>query len=357
MYDPPDIPPLQRELESDIRRALDAKTKPPGSLGRIESLALQMALVQGTLHPSVTLPAIIVFAGDHGIVEHGVSAWPQAVTAEMVRNMVAGGAAISVLARVLDIELEVVDSGVAADLGGLDGLLDRKIARGTRSFARESAMTVEERDRALAAGAELAQAACERGSNVLGFGEMGIGNTSSAAMIMSLVADRPISECVGAGAGLDETGVELKRSVLERALARVHAALGDDDPRTRAGALAVLAQCGGFEIAMMSGAMLGAASRRAVVVVDGFIASAAALVARSVAPAIDGYLVWAHRSAERGHAAMLQSAAVEPLLDLGMRLGDGTGAALAIPMLRASAAILNDMASFEQAGVSGRERD
>ncbi|MDX1432032.1 MAG: nicotinate-nucleotide--dimethylbenzimidazole phosphoribosyltransferase [Gammaproteobacteria bacterium] len=357
MFEAPDIPPLHLELEGEIQRLLDAKTKPPGSLGRLESLALQLGLVQGTTAPAVTRPAIIVFAGDHGVVADGVSAWPQAVTAEMVRNMLAGGAAINVLARRLDIELEIVDSGVAADLSGLDGLIHERIAPGTRSFTRESAMSAEERDRALGRGVVLAVAACERGSNVLGFGEMGIGNTSSAAMIMSLVADRPLSECVGAGAGLDETGVELKRSVLERALARVHAELGDDDPQTGPGALAVLAQCGGYEIAMMCGAMLGGASRRALVVVDGFIASAAALVARAVAPSIGGYLVWAHRSAERGHAAMLESAGAEPLLDLGMRLGEGTGAALAIPLLRSSAAILTDMASFAQAGVSERDHD
>ena len=354
MFESPRIPALELERRAELQRLLDDKTKPPGSLGRLESLALQMALVQGNTRPAVERPAIIVFAADHGVVDEGVSAWPQAVTAQMVENMLAGGAAINVLARALDIELSVVDSGVAAELAARADLLDRKIARGTRNFAKESAMTGEERDRALAAGCALAVEACARGSNVLGFGEMGIGNTSSAAMIMSLLADRPLAECVGAGAGLDESGVAFKRSVLERASARVHAALEDRDPGTREGALAVLAECGGFEIAMMAGAMLGAASRRALVIVDGFIAGSAALVARTVDAGVAPYLVWAHRSAERGHGAMLESLDAEPLLDLGMRLGEGTGAALAVPLLRAAAAVINDMASFEQARVSGR---
>ncbi|MDX1432194.1 MAG: nicotinate-nucleotide--dimethylbenzimidazole phosphoribosyltransferase [Gammaproteobacteria bacterium] len=357
MFQAPPIPAPERQLEAELQRVLDTKTKPPGSLGRLETLAMQMGLAQGTTRPTVMRPAIILFAGDHGVVEEGVSAWPQAVTAQMVENMLAGGAAINVLADTLDIELGIVDSGVAADLSARAQRVDRKIARGTRNFAKHSAMSADERDRALTAGCELAVAACARGSNVLGFGDMGIGNTSSAAMIMSLVADRPMAECVGAGAGLDESGIAFKRSVLERAAARVHAALEDADPATPGGALAVLAECGGFEIAMMAGAMLGAASCRALVVVDGFIAGAAALTARTVAADINPYLVWAHRSAERGHAAMLESLDAVPLLDLGMRLGEGTGAALAVPLLRAAAAVINDMASFEEARVSGRAGD
>jgi len=350
----PDMPALDCGIEAALRARLDAKTKPRGSLGRLEDLAVQLGRIQGSEAPRAERPAVVVFAADHGVAGQGVSAFPAAVTAQMVRNFLAGGAAISVLARSLDLVLEVVDAGVDADLSGLDGLTHRKVARGTRDFVAEPAMSVAERDGAIAAGIEIAAAHADAGTRVIGFGDMGIGNTSSAALLMSLLLGRPVSQCVGAGTGLDAAGLDRKRRVLERAHRRVHAALAGHDPASADGALAVLAECGGLEIAMMAGAMLGAAARRVAVIVDGFIASAALLAAWRARPAVLDFCIFAHRSGERGHGALLEAVGARPLLDLDMRLGEGTAAALAVPIVRAALDLLERMASFEQAGVSGR---
>jgi len=342
---------LERALEPALRAKIDAKTKPLGSLGRLEALALQIGLVQGTLEPKLEAPAIIVFAADHGVTAEGVSAYPREVTAQMVRNFLRGGAAINVLARLHGLELAIVDAGVDADLGDHPGLTKARIARGTRNFVHEPAMSEEQLARALATGAALVAERARRGSNVLGFGDMGIGNTSSAALLAALVLELPLEQCVGAGAGLDARGVERKVAVLERARGRILAA------HPRLDAIAALGEAGGFELAMIAGAALAAAERRRLVLVDGFIATAALLAAARMAPAVLDYCVFSHCSGERGHRPLLERLGARPLLDLDLRLGEGTGAALAYPLLASAVAFLNEMASFGEAGVSEARRE
>jgi nicotinate-nucleotide--dimethylbenzimidazole phosphoribosyltransferase len=342
----PVVAPLERGLEAALREKIDHKTKPPGSLGRLEALALQLGLIQSSLTPVIARPTLIVFAGDHGIVAEGVSPYPQAVTVQMVANFVAGGAAINAFSGVAGMALEVVNAGVAGDLSALTSVIDMPIGPGTRNFADQPAMTREQALRAITAGAMRARHHAALGSNVVGFGEMGIGNTSSAACLMSRLCDLPIDACVGRGTGLDDAGLARKRAVLAGALAR-HPASRDP--------VEVLATFGGFEIAMMTGAFLGAAAQHMTILVDGFIASSALLVAARIAPAVLDYCVFAHQSDESGHRQLLAHFKAQPLLSLGLRLGEGTGAALALPLLRAASAFMEQMASFDTAGVSGRE--
>jgi len=342
----PAVAPLERGLEAALREKIDHKTKPPGSLGRLEALALQLGLIQSSLTPVIARPTLIVFAGDHGIVAEGVSPYPQAVTVQMVANFVAGGAAINAFSGVAGMALEVVNAGVAGDLRALASVIDMPIGPGTRNFADQPAMTREQALRAITAGAMRASHHAALGSNVIGFGEMGIGNTSSAACLMSRLCDLPIDACVGRGTGLDDAGLARKRAVLAGALARHPASI---DP------VEVLATFGGFEIAMMTGAFLGAAAQRMTILVDGFIASSALLVAARIAPAVLDYCVFAHQSDEAGHQQLLAHFKAQPLLSLGLRLGEGTGAALTLPLLRAASAFMEQMASFDTAGVSGRE--
>jgi nicotinate-nucleotide--dimethylbenzimidazole phosphoribosyltransferase len=341
-----EVEPLDQTLRAELQHIIDTKTKPPGSLGQLEVLARQMGLIQRTTHPTVARPALIVFAGDHGIAQEGVSPYPQAVTAQMVANFLAGGAAINALSRVAGIALEVVNAGVATPLPPSEGLIDIPVAAGTRNFAREPAMTREQAFAAMQAGAGRVRHHAALGTNVIGFGEMGIANTSAAACLMSRLCDVPIDECVGRGTGLDDAGLAKKRDVLAAALA--HHAVSRNP-------LDVLASFGGFEIAMMTGAYLAAAQARMTVLVDGFIASSALLVADAFAPQLREYCVFAHASNEAGHRRMLDHFGARPLLALDMRLGEGTGAALAVPLLRAAAAFVNDMASFESAGVANRD--
>lgn len=331
-------PPLALQLKAVI----DNKTKPLGSLGALEYLAKQLGMIQGSVTVSIDRPAILVFAGDHGVVAEGVSAYPQDVTWQMVENFLAQGAAINVFARHNDIALHVVDAGVNHHFGPRAGLIDRKIASGTRNFAAEPAMTAQQCATAMQHGAALV---AELPGNVVGFGEMGIGNTTAAAALMHKLAGIPVADCVGAGTGLSPEGVVRKQRVIEAALARHD---GIEDP------LAVLATFGGFEIAMMTGAMLEAARRRKVLLIDGFIVTGALLVAARIAPAVLDYCVFSHCSDEAGHRRMLQVLDAKPLLQLGLRLGEGTGAALALPLLRAAAGFLNEMATFGSASVSER---
>jgi nicotinate-nucleotide--dimethylbenzimidazole phosphoribosyltransferase len=352
----PVVEPLDQTLRSTLQHLIDTKTKPPGSLGRLETLARQMGLIQRTTHPTVQRPAMIVFAGDHGIAQEGVSPYPQAVTAQMVANFLAGGAAINALSRVADITLEVVNAGIATPLPNPEGLVDIPIAAGTRNFAHEPAMTRDQALAALRAGAARVRHHAALGTNVIGFGEMGIANTSAAACLMSRLCGVPIDECVGRGTGLDNAGLAKKRNVLASALAR-HARRGEtpDDTTSADAALDVLATFGGFEIAMMAGAYLAAAEARMTILVDGFIATSALLVADAFAPNVREYCVFAHASNEAGHRRMLDHFGAIPLLALDMRLGEGTGAALAVPLLRAAVAFLNEMASFDSAGVADRD--
>ncbi|MGH8778929.1 nicotinate-nucleotide--dimethylbenzimidazole phosphoribosyltransferase [Paraburkholderia sp.] len=342
----PSIAPLDPSLRADLQHLIDNKTKPPGSLGRLETLARQVGLIQNTTHPTVQRAAMIVFAGDHGIAAEGVSPYPQAVTMQMVANFLAGGAAINAFSRVADLTLEIVNAGIATPLADTTGLVDIPIASGTRNFAHEPAMTHDETLAAIQAGIERVRHHAALGTNVIGFGEMGIANTSAAACMMSRLCGVPIDECVGRGTGLDNAGLAKKRNVLASALARHPDAVSPLD---------VLATFGGFEIAMMTGAYIAAAEARMVVLVDGFIATAALLVADALAPGVREYCVFAHASNEAGHRRMLDHFGAIPLLALDMRLGEGTGAALAVPLLRAAVGFVNEMASFESAGVANRQ--
>lgn len=342
------IPQVQPTADPALSDALDAainnKTKPLGSLGQLEVLAKQLGLIQKSTRPVVSKPAILVFAGDHGVVAEGVSAYPQSVTWQMVENFLANGAAINVFARQNGCELHVVDAGVNHDFGRRAGLISRKVGYGTRNFAVQPAMTREECSTAMRHGMDLIGALK---GNVVGFGEMGIGNTSAAAALMHKLTAVPVASCVGAGAGLSEDGIAHKRDVIDRAV-RLHAHA--EDP------LEVLAAFGGFEIAMMAGAMLAAAERGMVLLIDGFIVTSALLVAARLQPAILDYCVFSHCSDEQGHRQMLESLKVRPLLQLGMRLGEGSACALALPLLHSAVNFLNEMATFDSAQVSREEK-
>lgn len=329
-------------LSEALRAAINNKTKPLGSLGQLETLAMQLGLIQRTTRPQVVRPAIMVFAGDHGIVSEGVSAYPQSVTWQMVENFLAQGAAINVFARQNRCELFVVDAGVNHNFGARTALIDRKVGPGTRNFAVEPAMTQQECETAMRHGMDLIG---ELEGNVVGFGEMGIGNTTAASVIMHKLAGIAVAECVGAGAGLDDAGIVHKRRVIEAAVA-MHA--GTEQP------LDVLRTFGGYEIAMMAGAILAAAQRRMVLLIDGFIVTSALLVAAKLVPEVLDYCVFSHCSNERGHRHMLECLNARPLLQLGLRLGEGSGCALALPLVQAAANFLCEMATFDSAQVSGK---
>ena len=328
-----------------LQARIDGKTKPAGSLGQLERLALQIGQVQRSLAPTLGQAHLLVFAGDHGAVRAGISAYPQEVTWQMVENFLAGGAAINVFARQNGLQLQVIDAGVAHDFGVRAGLVDAKIAFGTNNFIEQAAMSDDDCQAAMTRGAAIARQHADRGCRVIAFGEMGIGNTAAAALLTHQLTGTPLADCVGRGTGLDNAGLARKQALLAQAAGR--AALAPDAP-----ALRVLAEFGGFEIAMMSGAMLAAAERGMLLLIDGFIVTSALLAAAAIAPAIGDYCVFCHRSAEPGHQAQLRALHGEPLLDLGLRLGEGTGAALAWPLVRAAAAFVNEMASFASAGVS-----
>jgi nicotinate-nucleotide--dimethylbenzimidazole phosphoribosyltransferase len=336
--------PGDADLEARIRARLDSLTKPRGSLGRLEGVALRYALARGEAIPAPPRPALAVFCADHGVVVEGVSAYPQAVTAQMAANFSAGGAAICVLCRRLGIETTIVDVGVVAELPPELTIVREKIVPGTRNLAREAAMSRDEALRALEMGARIAAEAVERGATLLAAGDMGIGNTTAATALGCAFTGRTPAELAGPGAGLDAEGVRRKAAVIERALALHAEALGDP--------LETLRRLGGLEIAAIAGYYLGAAAGRTLALVDGFIATAAALAAVQLAPAARGRLLFCHRSAEPGHDALLEALAAEPLLDLRMRLGEGTGAALAMETVACAVALYREMATFESAGVA-----
>ncbi len=336
--DTPDTDPAA--LRARLQRRLDQKTKPLGSLGRIEALALQIGLILRSEQPVLVQPQLVVFAGDHGLAARGVSAYPSDVTWQMVENFLAGGAAVSVLARQHGLALTVVDAGVRHDFEPRPGLLVRKMAAGTADALEGPAMTEAQCAQAVRAGREVVR---DLPGNALLLGEMGIGNTSSATLLMARLADEPIERCVGRGTGLDDTGLLRKLAVLRGVLAAHPQAV---EP------MQALAAFGGFEIAMLVGAVLQAVEERRVVVVDGFITGAAVLVAQRMSPAVVEGCVFAHRSDEAGHALMLDALGATPLLDLGLRLGEGSGAAMAWPLLETAVRLLREMASFETAGVA-----
>lgn len=327
---------------SSVRSVLDGKTKPVGSLGRIEDLAARIAAIQGSARPVAERCTLTLFVADHGIAADGVSAFPPDVTRQMLLNFLSGGAAASVMAAALGVGVRIVDAGVAGPPVDHPARIDRRLGEGTRNSRIEPAMDRAALERALAQGRALG---ADSPGEAAAFGEMGIGNSAAAALIAHKIGGLPLDRLVGRGTGLDDAGLARKTALLAEAAARTAPAL---DPE------AALAEYGGFEIAMMAGAFLGAARAGRIVLVDGFIATAAALAAGRIDPSAAGHFVFAHRSAERGHDALLETMGARPLLDLGLRLGEGTGALLAWPLVKAAAAMLRDMASFESAGVSGR---
>ena len=337
----PDIAPLQDlTLAAALQARIDGKTKPLGALGQLETLMLRLGLILGSETPQLKNPQMMVFAGDHGLARRGVSAYPSDVTWQMVENFLAGGAAISVLARQHGLALSVVDAGVAHDFAPREGLIIAKIAHGTQDASERTAMSIDQCATAIAAGKNLLR---NKPGNALLLGEMGIGNTSSAALLLARLQGLPVADCTGRGTGLDDGALARKVAVLQEVL----------DLHVQASTpLQALAAFGGFEIAMMVGAVLQAALERRVIVVDGFIASSAVLVAARLQPAVLERCIFAHRSNESGHRLMLEALQVEPLLDLGLRLGEGSGAALAWPLLESACRILAEMASFASAGVS-----
>ncbi|NPA06045.1 MAG: nicotinate-nucleotide--dimethylbenzimidazole phosphoribosyltransferase [Chloroflexi bacterium] len=338
------IPPLDERAMEQARERQAQLTKPPGSLGRLEDLAVHLAGIQGTPQPRIREKVFLVMAGDHGVTAEGVSPYPSAVTAQMVLNFVHGGAAISVLARWHRARLWVVDVGVASDIPAHPQVWSMKVRAGTGNIAREPAMTRTEAEAALEAGAQAVARAAEAGMDVLVLGEMGIGNTTPATALAAVFTGHPVARLVGRGTGLDDAGLERKRRVIEQALA-----LHQPDPSDPVG---VLARVGGLEIGALAGAMLAAAARRVPIVLDGFIATAAALLAHALAPRVRDYLIAGHRSAEGGHGLMLEALDLEPLLNLGMRLGEGSGAAVALAVVEAACRLHNEMATFAEAGVS-----
>ena len=340
------ITPVDRSLEPGIRAHLDNLTKPPGSLGELEGLATRYCLMRGTISPQMGKKRIVTFAGDHGVASEGVSAFPSEVTPQMVYNMLAGGAGVNVLARHVGADLQVVDIGVADSLEGASNLVRRKVKPGTDNMSRGPAMTRKEAVQAVLVGVELAHAAADDGVTLLGTGEMGIANTTPSSALYASLIPCPVVEVTGRGTGIDDTRLQHKIKVIERSL-RVNGSLLDDP-------LSTLAAVGGLEIAGICGLILAAAGRKLPVVVDGFISSAAALVAIRLRESVGNYLFFSHCSAEAGHRIFFERLGIRPILDLNLRLGEGTGAALAMNLIEGAVKIYNEMATFDSAGVTSK---
>ena len=337
-----EIPALDKKATSAIQQRIDLKTKPAGALGKLEALALQLALIQGSDgRLSLNKPVLLIFAGDHGINSHGVSIAPSAVTQQMVLNFLAGGAAANCFCRSNGIELAVIDAGILSALPDAAGLIQQSLGSGTADFSQGPAMTLAQVEAGLALGRDIARQHILAGCDLLLLGEMGIANTSSAAALLAAATDLPVETCVGRGTGISDTQFELKLSLIKQALERPYA----KDP------VSILAEFGGFEIVQLCGAILAAAALQTPVLIDGFIVSVAALLACQLAPNCRDYLIFAHQGAEAGHKAVLTQLNATALLDLGLRLGEGTGAALAVPLLKAAISFYNNMASFADAGV------
>jgi nicotinate-nucleotide--dimethylbenzimidazole phosphoribosyltransferase len=340
------ILPLDEEAMERARQHLDQLTKPPGSLGKLEEIAVQLAGITGELAPSLGTKTVVVMAGDHGVCEEGVSAFPSEVTWQMVLNFLAGGAAVNVLARHAGANVVCVDMGINGDVEH-PGLLNRKIRRGTRNMAKEAAMTREEAEAAVKAGYELALELAAQGTGLFATGEMGIGNTTPSAAILAAFGGITPAAAAGRGTGISDQRLVRKIEVIEQALQTNLP--NPEDP------MDVLAKVGGLEIAGLTGLILGAAASRKPIVIDGFISTAAALTAARLAPAAKGYMIGSHLSGEQGHALLVKEAGISPMLGLDMRLGEGTGAVLAFHLVEAAVKIMAEMATFAQAGVSGSE--
>jgi nicotinate-nucleotide--dimethylbenzimidazole phosphoribosyltransferase len=338
------IKPVNPQLLAQAQARLDNKTKPLGSLGRLEEFARRVAAISGSQQPDTTKKVIFTFAGDHGIVEEGVSLFPKEVTPQMVFNFLAGGAGVNVLARHAGVEVRVVDVGVDFDFENAAGMIHRKVARGTRNFAKGPAMTRDEALAAMQVGIDLADGCKAEGIGLVGTGEMGIGNTSPSSAIIAALSGISVRELTHRGTGINDVALEHKIRVIEQGLA-----LNRPDP---ADPLDVLTKVGGLEIAAIAGLVLGCAANSIPVVIDGFISTAGALIASELHPNVHDYIFAAHESVEIGHRFMLERIGARPILDLGFRLGEGTGAALAMGLIEAGVKVLNEMATFEQAGVS-----
>jgi nicotinate-nucleotide--dimethylbenzimidazole phosphoribosyltransferase len=332
-------------MKEALQHKIDNKTKPLGSLGKLEEIALKIGLIQKSLSPELKNPTHIVFAGDHGLTEEGVSAYPKEVTFQMVMNFLGGGAAINVFCRQNGISLKVVDAGVDGDFPKEANLINAKIAKGTKNILKEPAMTAGLCKRALDKGREIVNAEFKNGCNIISFGEMGIGNTSSASLLMNKFSGLPIEECTGRGTGHNDDGLRKKIAILKEASLKYNVS----DPEQ------ILATYGGFEIAMMCGAMLQAKNNNMVIIVDGFITTSAILTAYHIDKTILDNCLFSHCSDEKGHKALLNYLGVEALVYLDMRLGEGTGAVVTYPLIKSAVLFLNEMASFESAGISNKE--
>ncbi|MDO6744056.1 nicotinate-nucleotide--dimethylbenzimidazole phosphoribosyltransferase [Tenacibaculum soleae] len=344
MY-PTNITPISTTLKEALKDKIDFKTKPLGALGVLETIALQIGQIQNTLSPNLSKPSIVVFAGDHGIVKSkSVSPYPQEVTQQMVLNFLNNGAAINVFCNQNNIDLTIVDAGVNADFDSNPNLINVKISKETKDYSIEKAMTTEECLSALTKGKQIVQQLYKNGTNTIGFGEMGIGNTSSAALLMSYFTNTPIEGCVGKGTGLNDDGVTKKGQILRGVL--------DLHEKNIKNPMDALATFGGFEIVMMCGAMLEAASLKMTILIDGFIVTAALLAAQAINKNIVDYCLFCHTSGEQGHEQMLSFLNAKPLLNIGLRLGEGTGSAIAFPIVQAAVNFLNEMATFKSANVS-----
>ncbi len=331
------------EFDAKIQQRIDSKTKPLGALGQLESLAMTIARILGPDNPQIVHPTLLVFAGDHGIAASGVSIAPSEVTTQMVMNFLSGGAAINLFCAQAGVTMEVIDCGIANEIADQPRLINQRLGAGTGAIHRESAMTLGAVKQGFTMAKERVALHHGRGCNLIAFGEMGIGNTSSAAAIMAALLKREAAECVGRGTGIDAATLTRKQLLVEQALHLHREQLGDP--------YGVLACLGGFEIVQMTGAILAAAELKMLVLIDGFIATAAALAAVTIAPQARDYMIFAHESDERGHKLMLEHLNARPLLSLGLRLGEGTGAALAVPLVQAAAKFYNEMASLEEMGI------
>ena len=341
------IKPLDKEVMAQAQARQDTLTKPQGSLGRLEELSIQLAGIQGKPIPQIRHKAIITMAGDHGVVAEKVGNWPQEVTAQMVYNFLGGGAGINVITRQVGTRIIVVDMGVASELAPNPHLLSRKVAPGTQNIATGAAMTEEQAVTAIETGMEIVKDEVAKGLDIVGTGDMGIGNTTPSAAICAVITGKPVAEVTGRGTGITDEQLAHKVEVIKKALE-----VNRPDPQQP---LSVLAKVGGFEIGGLAGVMLGAAAHRIPVVIDGFISGAAALIATTLAPGLKGYLIAAHLSAESGHRLLLEHLGLKPLLTLDMRLGEGTGAALGIFLAETSARLLAEMSTFAEAEVSEKE--
>jgi len=340
------IQPTDPRLLAQARARLDRLTKPIGSLGRLEELAARYVMITGEMKPKVPRGVVYTFAADHGVTAEGVSAYPSAVTPQMVLNFLRGGAGVNVLARHVGVEVRVVDIGVAFDFEAAPGLIHKKVMPGTKNLLVESAMNPTQAEQALQVGIELATEAVQQGIGLIGTGEMGIGNTTPSSAITAVMTRLPVSEVTGRGTGIDDASHAHKINVIQRAL--------DIHRLDSTNAMEVLAKVGGLEIGGLTGLMLGAAAARIPVVLDGFIAGAAALIAVGLQPRCKDYLIASHRSVERGHQAILDHLGLKPLFDLDLRLGEGTGACLGMSLVFVAIKILTEMATFDEAGVSER---